>query len=104
MMKGASRAVLETVERAMHEAWRTGREEGRQEVAEFAVREILTARFGPEAQWMGAVVKFLPGEELAEIVVLAATCPDPGIFYARPYLPKRKRRRSSRDRDHRAAP
>ncbi len=48
MLKGASRGLLKVVEREMHEAWRKGYEEGRIELAQSTVPEILAARFGEE--------------------------------------------------------
>jgi hypothetical protein len=81
MLKGASRAVLKIVEEEMHQAWRSGYEEGKSEVARDAVTEILSARFGPEAISIGGTVKFVPHDRLAEIVVLAATCPDLASFH-----------------------
>ena len=53
MLKGASRAVLKIVEEELHEAWRSGYQEGKCEVAYHAVPAILSARFGPEAVEIG---------------------------------------------------
>jgi hypothetical protein len=80
MLKGASRAVLKILEQELHEAWRSGYQEGKSEVAHSAVPAILSARFGPEAGSVGGTVKFVPHDRLAEIVVLAATCSDLASF------------------------
>ena len=57
MLKGASRAVLKIFENELHEAWRSGYQEGKCEVAYHAVPAILSARFGPEAVEIGGKVK-----------------------------------------------
>jgi hypothetical protein len=94
MLKGASRALLKIVERQMHGAWRRGYEEGRQELAQTLVSEIVTTRFGPEAQEMArAAVTFTGDDRLAEIILRAAISPDFGSFYMQALSPKRKRRR-----------
>ena len=82
------------VERELHEAWRRGYEEGRNELAQSIVPEIVTARFGPEARETArAVVTFTNDDRLAEIIVRAATCTDFDSFYVRAVTRKRKRRR-----------
>ena len=85
---------MKIVEQEMHEAWRAGREEGGRAVAGSAIPEILEARFGPAVRATGAaIVKFLDEDELAEIVVLVAICPDFASFYGRALSEKRKARR-----------
>jgi hypothetical protein len=77
----------------LHEAWRKGYEEGRRELAQSTVPEILTARFGPEVQETSKSVALLTNDDrLAEITVFAAICPDFDSFYVRAVLPKRKRK------------
>jgi hypothetical protein len=94
MLKGASRALLKIVEREMHEAWRQGHEEGRQELAQTVVSEIVTTRFGPEVLGMAkAAVTFTDDDQLAEIILRAAACPNFGSFYTQALRPKPKRRR-----------
>jgi hypothetical protein len=94
MRKGVSRAVLKIVEEEMHEAWRKGYEEGRQELAQSIVPAIIEARFGLEVvEASKSVVRFTNDDRLAEITLFAAICPDFGSFYARALSPKRKRRR-----------
>lgn len=94
MLKGASAALLKIVEREMHEAWRQGYLEGRNELAQSAVPDILAARFGEEVRGMAkAATMFTDDDRLAEITLFAAICPDFGSFYARAILPKRKHRR-----------
>ena len=81
MLKGASSAVSKFVEREMHEAWRKGREEGRREVAESAVAEIVEGRFGVQSREAGAALaRFSHEDELVALVVLAAICPDFNTF------------------------
>ena len=81
MLKGASRALLNIVEPEMHEARRQGYEEGSQELAQTAVSEIVTARFGPEVLGMArAVVTLTNDDRLAEIIVRAVACRDFGSF------------------------
>jgi hypothetical protein len=93
MLKGASRALLEIVEREMHEAWRKGYEEGRNEIAASAVPEIIAARFGPEARELGASVLIVtPDDRLADLVVRAATCTDFATFHQMMF-PRRRRRK-----------
>lgn len=92
MLKGASRAVLKIVEREVHEAWSRGREEGRREIAESAVPEIIEARFGVQVREAGAAVaKFTPEEELVPLVVLATISPDFDTFYRVALQRNRKR-------------
>ena len=78
MLKGASRAVLKIVERG--DASRPGAaamRRARAKSLDAAVPAILSARFGPEVlEMVGGTVKFVPHDRLAEIIVLAATCPD----------------------------
>jgi hypothetical protein len=93
MLKGASRAVLKIVEEELHEAWRSGYVEGKSEVAHSAVPAILSARFGPEAGAFGATVKLVSPDRFAELIVVAATCPD--LVALREQLLSRKRKRRS---------
>ncbi len=97
MLKGASRAVLKIFENELHEAWRSGYQEGKCEVAYHAVPAILSARFGPEAVEIGGTVKLVHPDRLAEIVVLAATCPNLVAFHegilSAMWAAMRKRRR-----------
>jgi hypothetical protein len=101
MLKGASRAVLKIVEEEMHQAWRSGYEEGKSEVARDAVTEILSARFGTEAGALSSLVQLVVPDRLSEIIILAAACADPVSF--REGIPSlmRNRRSRSRDRDRR---
>jgi hypothetical protein len=93
MLKGASRGLLKVVEREMHEAWRQGYEEGRKELAQSVVSEIVTARFGPEVLGMAkAVVMLTDDDRLAEIILRAAACKDFGSFDMQALTRKRKRR------------
>ena len=94
MLKGASRALLKIVEREMHEAWRRGYEEGRKELAQAVVPEIVKARFGPEVLGMArAAVMFTDDDRLAEVILRAAACPDFGSVSMQALRPQRKRRR-----------
>jgi hypothetical protein len=94
MLKGASRGLLKVVEREMHEAWRQGYEEGRRELAQSVVLEIVTACLGPEVLEMArAVVTFTDDDRLAEIIVRAVACRDFGSFYMQALRRKRERRR-----------
>ena len=94
MLKGASRGILKFIEQELHEAWRTGREEGRRELVGYAVPEILSARFGPEVRDAArAVAELTADDRLAETIAFAAICPDFDSFYRRAVLPKRKRKR-----------
>lgn len=107
MLKGASRAVLKILERELHEAWRTGREEGRRDVVGTAVPEILAVRFGREVRAAAAsVAKFPSEDELVKLVVLAAIAPDFGTFYriALSPEPEPRRRRRGPDRDRPSRP
>jgi hypothetical protein len=97
MLKGASRAVLKIVEEEMHQAWRSGYEEGKSEVARDAVTAILSARFGPEAGALSSLVELVVPDRLPEIIILAAACSDPVSF--REGIPSLMRNRRSRSRD-----
>ncbi len=78
----------------MHEAWRQGYEEGRSELAQSIVSEIVTVRFGPDVLEMArAAVTFTDDDRLAELIVRAAACRDFGSFYTQALMPKSKRRR-----------
>jgi hypothetical protein len=93
MLKGASRGILKFIEQELHEAWRTGREEGRRELVGYAVPEILSARFGPEVRDAArAVAELTADDRLEEILVRAAICPDFNSFYYQAVMPRRKRR------------
>lgn len=54
---------------------------------------FLAARFGPEAEALGADLKATGDARLKELLGLAATCPDLASF--REHLPSRKRKRRS---------
>lgn len=97
MLKGASRAVLKIVEEELHQAWRSGYEEGKSEVARDAVTAILSARFGSEAGALSSLVELVVPDRLSEIIILAAACPDLDAF--RQYIPSLMRnRRGSKPR------
>jgi hypothetical protein len=97
MLKGVSRGVLKIVEEELHQAWRSGYEEGKSEVARDAVTAILSARFVPEAGALGSLVELVVPDRLPEIIILAATCPDPVAF--REGIPSLMRNHRSRGRD-----
>ena len=100
MLKGASRAVLKIFENELHEAWRSGYQEGKCEVAYHAVPAILSARFGPEAVEIGGTVKLVPpiGSRGDHVVLAAHTCPNLVVLFREGILSAmwaamRKRRR-----------
>ena len=94
MLKGASKGLLKVVEREMHEAWRKGYQEGRDELAQSTVPDILAARFGEEVREAAkAATKFTEDDRLAEVIVCATICSSFDDFFFRALSPKRKRRR-----------
>jgi hypothetical protein len=68
-------------------------EEGRRQAAESAITEVLTARFGPDAEALRAGWKAIGDDRLKELLGLAATCPDLAPF--REQIAPRKRKRRS---------
>ncbi len=94
MLKGASRGVLKFIEQELHEAWCTGRKEGRRELIVFVVPGILAARFSPGVRDAArSVAELTADDRLEEILVRAVICPDFESFYHPSVMPGRKQRR-----------
>jgi hypothetical protein len=93
MLKGASRGVLKFIEQELHEAWCTGRKDGRRELVVYAVPEILWVRFGPGVRDAArAVAELTADDRLEEILVRAAIGLDFNSFSYHAVMPRRKRR------------
>jgi predicted transposase YdaD len=94
---GGTKAMLKTgsplLREIYEEATREGERKGRRETAESAIIEVLTARFGPEAEALRTDLKAIGDTRLKGLLGLAVTCPDLASFRA--HLRSRKRQRRS---------
>jgi hypothetical protein len=89
MLKTGSPLLREIYE----EATREGERKGRREAAELAITEVLTARFGPEAEALRTDLKAIDDARFKGLLGLAATCPGLASFREQ-IAPRRRKRRS----------
>ena len=85
MLKTGSPLIREIIEEATRE--------GERSATESNIIAVLAARFGPEAEALGTVLKAIDDARLKELLGLAATCPDLASFREQIAPRKRKRRR-----------
>jgi hypothetical protein len=93
---GGNKAMLKTgsplLREIIEEETQKARRESMRETAESAVTEVLTARFGPEAEPMKRELGKVADDRLQELFGLAGTCPDLASFREQIAARKRKRR------------
>lgn len=96
---GGTKAMLKTGSPLLREIIEEATEEGRREGAQSATKNniiaVLAARFGTEAEALGAGLKAIDDAGLEELLGRAATCPDLASFREQiaARKPRRKRRR-----------